>query len=206
ESELRGALRTHILAVHDNGFLAEDSPAQGWDKSRAPGAYPLERVLALADRGADRDASAVEDFLAALADRDPTVRRWGAIGLLALAPDRAVGPAAEGLRRAIEDPDASVATPAAEALARITGDEAAYRTLAGILLDHDSVWSRLEAANALTFLELDRVRPYRDAVEAAAASGHEYLGSAARYLLFQLDGTYTPESAVFDVSAILSAR
>ncbi|MFJ4167574.1 sulfatase-like hydrolase/transferase [Microbacterium sp. NPDC089698] len=206
EQELRTALRAHILAVHDNGFLAEDSPARGWDESRAPGAYPLERVLALADRGADRDASAVEDFLAALRDPDPTVRRWGAIGLLALAPDPAPGPAAVALRRVLEDPDPSVVIPAAEALARIAGDEAAYRVLAGILRDHDSVWSRLEAANALTFLDLDRVRPHRDAVETAAGCGHEYLGSAARYLLFQLDGTYTPDSVVFDASAILSAR
>lgn len=206
ERDLREALHAHMLDVHDNGLLAEGSPAQGWDESRVEGAYPLERVLELADRGVERDHGAADGFVSALADADPTVRRWGAIGLLALAPEHDADSSATALRRALADPDPSVVIPAAEALARMTDDDEAYAALAAIVAGSDSPWHRLEAVNALTFLDVERSRSHRRAIEDAAATGHEYLTSAARYLLFQLDGTYTPESAVFDPSAIFAAR
>lgn len=203
EAGLREALRDSMLRRHDNGFLSEDSPALGWDAARRPGAYPLERVLDLADRGVERDPTHLPAFVAALGDDDPTVRRWAAIGLLGLAPD--ADDAAPALRSALADPDPAVVVPAAEALARISGDGEAYAALARVADDEAAPWARLEAVNALTYLDLDRVRPYRVVVDRAAGIGAEYLGSAGRYLRLLLDGEYTPDAPVFDPSTLLSA-
>ncbi|GLY68178.1 sulfatase-like hydrolase/transferase [Amycolatopsis taiwanensis] len=202
EADLRRRLREHILAVNDNGFLPEDSPLLGWDASREPGAYPLERVLELADLGLERDPSRLPTFAEALADGDPVVRRWAAFGLLWLAPE--AGPAADALRSALPDPVPSVVVPAAEALARTTGEEAAYATLARLAEPANNVWTRLEAINALTYLDLDRVRPYRAVINDAAETSHEYLGNAGRYLRFRLDGDYTPDAVVFSVNGFFA--
>ncbi|MFE2106823.1 sulfatase-like hydrolase/transferase [Kitasatospora sp. NPDC059463] len=203
EAQLRQALREHILAGHDNGFLPEDSPLLGWDASRAPGAYPLERILDLADRGLERDSSVLPELLTALGDDDATVRRWAAIGILRLTPG--VPDAAAPLRAALADPEPSVVVHAAEALARLTGDEDAYRALARVAASESTPWARLEAVNALTYLDLDRVRPYRQVVDAAATSGSEYLSSAGRYLRLLLDDEYTPDAAVYDPAPLLAA-
>ncbi|MGW5648172.1 sulfatase family protein [Saccharopolyspora sp. NPDC003752] len=203
EAELREALRERILAGNDNGFLPEDSPLLGWDATREPGAYPLDRILSLADRGLDRDSAALPDFLTALTDDDATVRRWAAIGILWLAP--AAPGAAAGLRIALTDSEPSVVVPAAEAFARIAGDEDAYAALARVAALESAPWARLEAINALTHLDLDRVRPYRAVIDAAAESGGEYLGNAGRYLRLQLDGEYTPDAPVFDPTPLLAA-
>ena len=57
---MRGALRRHTLDIYDNGFLPEGSKLEGYDASRRAGAYPLERVFALATMAseAQREASA----------------------------------------------------------------------------------------------------------------------------------------------------
>lgn len=210
EAELAAMLRSRLLDVHDNGFLAEDSPACGWEESRVPGAYDLSAVLDIADAGLERDPAHLSLFLDALAAPDPTIRRWAAIGILALAPEHPAGEASAGLRaivprlRAALGDEPGVAVPAAEALARIAADDEAYAALAGLAAERHTVWTRLEALNALTWLDLDRVRPYAHAVRVAAESTHEYLGSAGRYLSFRLDGSYTPDSAVFDARAVMA--
>lgn len=48
------------------------------------------------------------------------------------------------------------------------------------------------------------MRPFRD-VLVVAADGDEYIGNAGRYLLFRVDGTYTPQTTVFDLEGMMRA-
>ena len=203
ESDLRRRLTERTLRINDNGFLAEDSPHCGYDESRIPGAYPLPEVLGLADAGLEQDRANIPRFLAALDDADDTIRRWGAIGLLALAPD--ISEAVDALRGVIAAGPADVGIPAAEALVRATGDARAYAALAAWSGAEQPLWTRLEAINALTVLEPAAVSAHVDVVRDAAASPDEYLGNAGRYLEYRLDGTYSPDAEVFSVAGMLAA-
>ncbi|GAA1400176.1 hypothetical protein GCM10009639_40850 [Kitasatospora putterlickiae] len=205
ERRLDAALREHLLAVHDNGFLAEGSPVEGYDASRAAGAYPLARILDVADAVGERDPERVPFFSAALTDPDATVRRWGAIGLLAL-PAAAVTAEAVAVLRATaaEDPDPHVRIASAEALGKHTGDVDAAALLAGLVAPPHPETVRLEALNALTALGPTAAAPHREVVAAAAEEPLEYLGNAARYLLLRIDGSYTPRSLVFDLEGMIA--
>ncbi|MFE4772812.1 HEAT repeat domain-containing protein [Streptomyces sp. NPDC056713] len=70
--------------------------------------------------------------------------------------------------------------------------------LSRTLAEHADVRVRLQAINALTFIDVGLARPARPAIEAAATSKDEYLHNAGRYLRFMLDGTYTPSSPVYE--------
>ncbi|MGA4539619.1 sulfatase-like hydrolase/transferase [Uniformispora flossi] len=205
EQRLGEALRDHILAVNDNGFLPEGAAAEGYDASRADGAYPLGRILDVADAVGRRDPAEIPRFTGALADPDPTVRRWGAVGFLVLGRDGLTGGAAKLLKDTVDaDPDPFVRIPCAEALARFAADEDALAVLADFAGPAHPSSVRLEAFGALTALGPDAVAPYRDVVAAAADEPSEYCGNAARYLLFRIDGTYAPDSKVFDFERMLS--
>ncbi|WP_306322061.1 MULTISPECIES: sulfatase [unclassified Streptomyces] len=198
ERRLERALRAHLLAIHDNGFLAEGSPVQGYDASRAEGAYPLARVLEVADRIPLQDPAQLSVFLKALDDVDATVRRWGAIGVLTLGEAGTVGGAAERLGEVVElETDPFVVVPCAEALARYTGESAAVERLARLAEPDRLPPLRIEALNALTALDVADVAAFRDVVAAAADDADEYVRGAGRYLLFSIDGSYRPESVVF---------
>src|SRR5439155_14497988 len=53
--KMRNALKRHTLEVNDNGFLPEGSALEGYEASRAPGAYPIELVFALASLASERN-------------------------------------------------------------------------------------------------------------------------------------------------------
>ncbi|MFE2866468.1 sulfatase-like hydrolase/transferase [Embleya sp. NPDC059259] len=204
ERRLDDALRAHMTAVNDNGFLPEGSAAEGYDASRAPEAYPLARILDVADRIARRDPADLPAYLAALTDTDATVRRWGAIGVLALG--RAAADAVPFLRAAVaDDPDPHVRIPCAEALACHFGDAEAADELAGSASTDHPPAVVLEALTALAALGPERARPYRAVIAEAADNGGEYGGNLARHLLLRIDGRYTPETVVFDWERMLRA-
>ncbi|MFE6867229.1 sulfatase-like hydrolase/transferase [Kitasatospora sp. NPDC057692] len=205
EKRLDDALRAHLLAVHDNGFLPEGSPAEGYHASRAADAYPLARILDLADAVGLRDPARIPDFRTALTDPDPTVRHWGAVGLLALGTGTLTAEAVAALRTAARyDPDPQVRIPCAEALVKHTGDPAGAALLAALADPAHPATVRLAALNALTALGPQAAAPHRDVVAGTAAEPHEYLGNAARYLLLRIDGSYTPQSLVFDIEAMIA--
>ena len=60
--QMRAALDRQMLAVNDNGFIPESSPLEGYDASRVPGAYPLQRVMRLAGRAILRDPRNAAEF------------------------------------------------------------------------------------------------------------------------------------------------
>ncbi|MDF2894127.1 MAG: sulfatase [Rhodococcus erythropolis] len=210
ENELAQRLRQHTLRIVDNGFLPEGAAAQGIEASRSPGRYPLAHILDVADRGLSSDEAAAADLIEVLADTDPTARRWAAIGLVRAIGDQRLGTVSVhdlsiALTSCLDD-DAAVRVPAAEALARLhVGKEGhtAYRTLVTTATSDESVAIRLEAVNALTWLNLEVVTTFKIEIATVAHSDDPYLRSAGRYLLSVLDGKYVPTYPVFDMKHMI---
>jgi arylsulfatase A-like enzyme len=115
--QLRAALRQRMIDVKDNGLLPEGSALEGYDASHAVGAWPVERVVDLANRASERDAAQVPQFITALEDPSEPMRWWAAQGCTMLGEKAA--PATEALRKHLDDPSGAVAVAAAEALARL---------------------------------------------------------------------------------------
>lgn len=133
---LREALRAEILASRDTGFLPEGMHARLagdstiYDYARGA-AYPLERLLDLAERATSRDPRELPALRVALADPYPATRYWGAVGCILLR-ERAA-PAREALRGLLVDDWEDVRTAAAEALGHLGDGDRALDALTGVL-------------------------------------------------------------------------
>jgi len=158
---LAAKLRTHLIATRDTGFIPEGMTrrlAGGRDLiayARGP-AYPIERVVDLADLAAARDPRHLGDLQAALADPHPVIRYWGAQGCLILGARAA--PARDALRARLRDGWADVRVAAAEALGHL-GDLDAALTALGEVIRAGEASEVLAALNALDFLWLDGRAP-----------------------------------------------
>jgi arylsulfatase A-like enzyme len=195
-NSMRVALDAHMLRVNDNGFIPESSPVEGYDASRAPGAYPLQRVMLIAAKAIARDTRNVSEFVAVLTDSNEVVRYWAAQGLLMLAA-KATG--AKGALETCLDKDAShsVRVAAAEALASLGQADRAVEYLGVVIDSQADVRVRLQAVNALTFIG-EPAKPLLPLLERVLESEQdEYIRQASRYLILVLRGTYTPESQIY---------
>jgi arylsulfatase A-like enzyme len=189
-ARMRRALDRHMLETNDNGLIPEGSPLEGYEQSRAPGAYPLRRAMRLAELAAERDEDNVDRLVAELDDDSEVIRYWAVTGL-AMLGERAA-PARRELEHVLErDESPQVRVAAAEALGRMYVTEGSIAFLADTLDTHANVRVRLQAIKALTNLG-PLAKPALPAVERAAADPDEYVGNAGRYLQRVLTGTYVP--------------
>jgi arylsulfatase A-like enzyme len=160
--KMRKAQREHALKVRDVGFLPEDeiharskgsTPLElGSYPAKAPGRYPCDRVIGMADMASSLREEALPSLRLALRDQDSAVRYWAALGLFMRGP-QVVADYLPQLREARNDPSVNVRVVAAEALAQFgTADDAepALQTLLGLAAPPEkSVYVRLAALNAL---------------------------------------------------------
>lgn len=150
-AKLRAALRTEILKTRDTGFIPEGmfSKLAGdktiYDYAQSP-AYPLERILDLADKASDRNPANLPAFLTALDDPHPVVRYWAATGCLILG-DKA-GAAKAKLRARLDDEWLDVRVVAAEAVAHL-GERTAAAKVIGEIIKTGNAHESLAAQNAL---------------------------------------------------------
>ncbi len=164
---LRRALRAHLLATRDLGFLPEaererrrgsDAPYTfGHDDRR----YPLERILEAAEVASAGGAKSASQLRAWLNDPEPGVRYWAVLGHR-IRGGAAVKAARADLLRLLQDESPSVRIAAAEALGYF-GDsadvEAALQVLVGLArLDAKREFVAVEALNAMDALGA-KVRP-----------------------------------------------
>lgn len=193
---MRAALDAHMLAVNDNGFIPESSPIEGYDASRAPGVYPLQRVMQVADAAIRRDPKKAAQFGELLSDTNEVVRYWAAQGLLML--KAGASPAKAALEAcAQKDSSPQVRIVAAEALTWLRAPDPSVQYLGELLSTYSDARVRLQALNALTFIGAP-ARAVLPIIERAIESdGDEYVRSAARYLSSILRGTYTPSSQIY---------
>jgi hypothetical protein len=144
---MRIALKQHTLEIVDNGFLPEGSASEGYEASRLPGAYPLERVFDLANVASERDPANLPRLLAALDDPSEPMRWWAAQGCTLLG--RQASPAETALRQRLVDPSSAVQIAAAEALGHQGQAEIALPVLEHWLQTTNQPAAALQAANVL---------------------------------------------------------
>jgi arylsulfatase A-like enzyme len=151
---LRKQLHAEILSIRDTGFIPEgmfDRLAGSktiYDYAHSS-AYPLERILDLANLASDGDSASVGIFIAAMKDPHPVVRYWGTLGCLILKEHAAA--ARESLQSCLRDDWFDVRVVAAEAIAYLGEETVATRTIAGVLRSGNP-YEVLAAQNALDFM------------------------------------------------------
>ncbi|MFN3837370.1 MAG: sulfatase-like hydrolase/transferase [Brevundimonas sp.] len=197
---LSDALNAHMVRINDNGFIPEGVALEGWEASRAPGAYPLAQIMSLAAQAAQGKASDLPAFVSALDDPNPVVRYWGAMGVMIL------GDQASTARPILEarlgaEPIAQVRIVLAETLTRIGGAEQAISTLAALTANDQTDPVRLQAVNALTYVG-EPARAALPQILAAAEDKNTFLSNAAKFLAQNLSGVYDPSRPIFDLAAL----
>lgn len=165
-ARLRDALRAEILATRDTGFIPEGMfPRLAGDGTiydyAHSDAYPLERIIDLADKASDRNVANLAAFISSLDDPHPVIRYWAATGCLIL--QEMAAPAKERLRERLGDDYADVRVIAAEAIAHLGEGEAAIKTLAEVLRSgnrHEALAAQntIDALRASGRIPLDRAQ------------------------------------------------
>lgn len=159
---MRAALKRHTLEIVDNGFMPEGSTNEGYDASRQPGAFPLERAYDLAMVASSRDAAKLPNLIQALADENEAVRWWAAQGCTVLGNKAA--DAEKALLARLNDASPSVQVAAAEALAKQGHADVALPVLERILTQNATTYAALQAANVLDRMG-EQARPLLPAME-----------------------------------------
>lgn len=193
---LSAAVDTHMLAIHDNGFIPEGMAGEGWAESRDEALYPIRQVMALGRTAAMGRIEGLPSLRSALGSPVAVLRYWAAVGLLILG-EKAVPAKAEMLAALTREAEPHVRIQLAEALAKLGEASSAIPALAA-LCDEAQPWQiRLHAINALTFIG-KAAMPALDAARTAMTGANEYLKSAGKYLVLTLTDSYTPATEVFD--------
>ncbi len=189
--ELRRSLDRHMIRINDNGFIPEGSEIEGYGPSRLPGAYPLRRIMVIAQAAARADPRKIKMFRAALSDPNEVIRYWAATGLLILGTSAAQ--AAEQLAAvASKDPSPRVRVPAAEALVRTGRVEEGATQLALLCAATEPAPVRLMAMNALNE-NLEAARIASSMIEhATSADENDYVKDVAIHLAAVIAGIYDP--------------
>lgn len=181
---MRAAVEQHILAIRDNGFIPEGSPLEGYETARDAKAYPLERILEVANTATRRDPANVARLAAWMEDENECVRHWAVLGCVMLGGKAAEAGAA--LDKHLADASPQVRVAAAEALARMGKAEKALAVLQECL-KHANARVRLQAANALQNIG-DKAKPALAALEQARADTDDYVRRAVKYTVSVLKG------------------
>ena len=146
--KMRAALRAHTQEVNDNGFIPEGSELEGYEASRKPGAYPVDRVFEMACLASDRKPSKVGVLVGALSDASEPVRWWAVQGLGMLG--REAGAKRAEVEALLNDVSGAVQVAAAEALVAMGSREKGLKVLERWLRQSDHFFFRLQAANVVS--------------------------------------------------------
>ncbi|MEC3947978.1 sulfatase-like hydrolase/transferase [Sphingobium sp. HWE2-09] len=188
--EMRAALDRHMIEINDNGFIPEASPLEGFHPSRAPGAYPLPRIMQLAARAASRQPQDLELFVKNLTDANEVVRYWAALGVLMIGSNavNAQGILRDRLRAELS---VHVRVALAEALGHAGDTTASVKALNAMIAPENLPRVRLAALNALTHLGRPALAAL-PAIQLASGDKDQYIARAAKYLALNLTGQYDP--------------
>ncbi len=154
-ARMRLSLREEILTSRDTGFIPEgmfvklagDKTIYDYSHSDA---YPLERIVDMADIASDGRSEHLPALINALSDPHPIVRYWAATGCLILKEKAA--PAKAMLRERLKDEWADVRVIAAEVIGLLGEPVAAAATIKDVIRSGN----RYESLAALNTLDLLR--------------------------------------------------
>ena len=170
---LRRALDAHERDVRDVGFMPEyelhrdEARISPYERGHDPAKYDFNRVYAMAQKASDRRV-ALSAILPGLADKDPIVRYWAAMGVLIRGRD-AVASAAADLQRLLRDAEPGPAIVAAEALARF-GTPAQRTPAIDLLLEDANAARHEEYVAILALYSLNQVPDLSETVKQAVKS------------------------------------
>ncbi|MEI6604691.1 MAG: sulfatase-like hydrolase/transferase [Verrucomicrobiota bacterium] len=181
---MRAALEKRVLSNNDNGFIPEGSALEGYEASRVAGAYPIERVFALANRASERNPANLPKLGEALDDPCEPIRWWAAQGCTMLRNKAAV--AEPALRKCLDDKSGAVQVAAAEALARLGKLDLAMPVLLRWAGQSVTPPFAVQAANVLDRLG-EVVRPELPAMKSALAAARKANPYAVRILSHLID-------------------
>lgn len=189
---MRKALDAHMVEVNDNGFIPEGAAAEGYEASRAAGAYPLEKVMHVAALAARRDPASLTALREDCGHANDIVRHWAAQGLLMLGKHAL--PAREHLERLANDPLPHTQVVAHEALAALDSGAGSLDRLLKLIESHPSPRVRLLAMEAIDALG-EQVRPALERLRLATiANNDEYVVRLGVYVVLRLQGRYKPDT------------
>lgn len=156
---MREQLRQRMVELRDPGLIPEGMVEQligeqtVYDYAQSD-AYPVERVIEIADQATSRDVAVLDALLFAMNDSHPVIRYWGATGCLIL--KRQAASAKTQLMKLLADDFNDVRVVAAEAVAHQGEADAALAALRQVLSDGNS-YEALAAQNAIEYLWRDGV-------------------------------------------------
>jgi uncharacterized sulfatase len=172
--ELRRAQRRLALRIRDLGFLPESeihersAQTTPYELGHDEDQYPLDRILAMAEKAALLRRGATAALTEGFSDPDSAVRYWAAMGLL-MRGKKGVAAGQEQLLAALDDDASSVQVAAAEALGRYGNSPARKAAEQKLLemanLNSHSVFIVMAALNALDAMD-ERAAAARDAIQA----------------------------------------
>jgi uncharacterized sulfatase len=154
-TRLRNELHAWMLQVRDVGLLPEGeihARSRGttpYDMGHDDAAYPLEKILGMAELASGLQQHVTDRLAAGLQDQDSAVRYWAALGYL-MRGKMGVDLGRAALTKTLEDSSPYVAIVAAEALAAYGAT--AERQHAKQLLISRADWSRNEVFVAMAAL------------------------------------------------------
>ncbi len=172
KAALRKAQQEHIVRIRDVGFIPEGlryDLAKGsspYDVGRDPAKYDLPRIVAAAELASMRDPKAAPELVKLLADGDPSIRHWAALGLL-MRGKAGVEAGEAALKTALQDKTPIVRVQAAHCLAQFgTGASAKLGLDALVELAHagrNDLFTAIAALDSLDQLG-DKAAPQAAAI------------------------------------------
>ena len=187
-AELRRALIHWQIEIGDLGLMPESEIERrreeaGSDYAVAPRtkadspAFFRRLITAV---GAASEAPNFNLFMTYLADPNPSIRYWGAMGIGNFAQDAVKSASVtEGISQALADPAPAVRIAAARALCYMGHADQGLPVLEQELYG-DFQWARLEAANVLD--ELGEIaRPSLETLRKSLKDQHRYIGRVVRH-------------------------
>jgi len=147
--QMRTALRNWMVACNDNSLLPEGAAYEGYEASRAAGAFNVEEAYDLAVKASDQDIRNLPLFLHILSDDAREYMRWWAAQGCAILGKQAK-PAEDVLLNAVKD-DASgaVQVAAADALRSLGHTAAAVEALRRWFVQKENRVYAAQAANVI---------------------------------------------------------
>jgi len=151
---LQKMLRAEMISTRDTGFIPEGMAARlagektVYNYAQSP-AYPIARIIDLADRATSRDVRELPALRAALTETHPVIRYWGAMGCLILQAKAA--PAKASLVALLRDEWADIRIVAAEALG-FHGEASASVAALTEVIANQQPYEKLAALNTLEYM------------------------------------------------------
>ena len=153
-ARMRNVLKRDIVRTRDIGLvpegmferLAADKTLYEYAQSEA---YPIERIVEVANLAASRDTLSLDKLIAACNDPHPVIRYWGATGCLIL--QKKAARAKGKLKALLKDEWMDIRVVAAEALSYLAETDLALRTMKPIIRGKEG-FATLAALNSLDFM------------------------------------------------------